>query len=549
MFDDARFEMYLEQYKQQFPANHWIDEKYKWAAVQHFQQHWNIAADDFAEMLSQSLAKTENLLAAAMFYPASTIVEFARVLPEDVRAMFSDLFDESQDVIERIDAFKTQSKELARRLLPDGKQDFQTDNTITTYLWLRYPDRYAIYKYSICRSIVERLQIDLPVKQGHYTSNLRHFKLIYDELSERLKRDDGVRQMIQPLLAADSSLYPDPEFKTAAIDFGYFISTLEDAQDNAQAKPKPNDDTSSDERETADATLPLDPAQAPSQPSPYTRDDFLAEVYMSETRYDTLVSVLKNKKNVILQGAPGVGKTFAARRLAYSIMGARDDRRVAFIQFHQNYAYEDFVMGYKPVEDGFALQDGIFYRFCKQAEAEPERDFFFIIDEINRGNLSKIFGELLMLIERDYRGTPALLAYSGQKFTVPENLFIIGMMNTADRSLALIDYALRRRFSFFELEPGFASEGFMAYQASLGHETFDTLIEIIEALNREIAHDASLGRGFRIGHSYFCGQTASSDNWLQEIVEFDIIPMLEEYWFDDEAKRQHWASTLRSVFQ
>lgn len=158
-----------------------------------------------------------------------------------------------------------------------------------------------------------------------------------------------------------------------------------------------------------------------------------------------MVSVLQHKKNIILQGAPGVGKTFAAKRLAYAMMGEVDESRVEFVQFHQNYSYEDFVMGYKPAENGFELKYGIFYRFCQKAANQPDRDFFFIIDEINRGNMSKIFGELLLLIERDYRGTKATLAYNGLSFTVPERVHIIGMMNTADRSLAMIDYALRRR--------------------------------------------------------------------------------------------------------
>ena len=183
----------------------------------------------------------------------------------------------------------------------------------------------------------------------------------------------------------------------------------------------------------------------------YSKEDFLDEVYMSEQRFKTLVSVLKNKKNIILQGAPGVGKTFIAERLAYSIMGKKDDSRIRFVQFHQNYSYEDFVMGYKPVENGFELKYGVFYHFCQEASDYPEKNYFFIIDEINRGNMSKIFGELLMLIERGYRGKKAALAYNGRLFSVPENIYIIGMMNTADRSLAMIDYALRRRFSFFDM--------------------------------------------------------------------------------------------------
>jgi 5-methylcytosine-specific restriction protein B len=272
----------------------------------------------------------------------------------------------------------------------------------------------------------------------------------------------------------------------------------------------------------------------------YGKTDFLNEVYMTESRYDMLLSVLKTKKNIILQGAPGVGKTFAARRLAYSIIEEVDDSRVEFVQFHQNYSYEDFMMGYKPVNDGFELKYGIFYRFCQKAANQPDKDFFFIIDEINRGNLSKVFGELLMLIEPDYRGTRITLAYNGLSFMVPKNIYIIGLMNTADRSLAMIDYALRRRFSFFEIEPGFDSDGFVKYQNSLNNETFNDLIKQVQELNKEISRDKSLGKGFCIGHSYFCGQVSCSDDWMHSIVDYDILPVLSEYWFDDSGKLQHW---------
>lgn len=207
------------------------------------------------------------------------------------------------------------------------------------------------------------------------------------------------------------------------------------------------------------------------------------------------------------------------------------------------------MMGYKPVNDGFELKYGIFYRFCQKAANQPDKDFFFIIDEINRGNMSKIFGELLMLIERDYRGTKATLAYNGMTFSVPKNLYLIGMMNTADRSLAMIDYALRRRFSFFDIEPGFDSEGFTKYQQGLNNETFALLVSKVQELNKEITLDKSLGKGFCIGHSYFCGQTECTDEWMQAIVDYDILPMLSEYWFDDLNKLQRWENILRGVFQ
>lgn len=230
------------------------------------------------------------------------------------------------------------------------------------------------------------------------------------------------------------------------------------------------------------------------------------------------------------------------------MMGEKDDDRIEFIQFHQNYSYEDFIMGYKPQKEGFELKKGIFYRFCVSAAEQPDKNYFFIIDEINRGNMSKIFGELLMLIEKDYRGEKATLAYSGETFSVPDNLYIIGMMNTADRSLAMIDYALRRRFSFFEMEPGFNSNGFKAYQEYLQNEIFNALIEQIIDLNREIKMDDSLGEGFRIGHSYFCGQKTCTEEWMKSVIYYDIIPMLQEYWFDDKQKVQRWENLLIGVF-
>lgn len=278
----------------------------------------------------------------------------------------------------------------------------------------------------------------------------------------------------------------------------------------------------------------------------YTKKDFLEEVFISETKYDEMYAVLMRKQNIILQGAPGVGKTFAAKRLAYSIMGAKNDDHIQFVQFHQNYSYEDFVEGYRPAASGFVRTDGIFKRFCIDAADAPDEKFFFIIDEINRGNLSKIFGELLMLIEKDYRGQPVTLPYSGRSFTVPKNLFIIGMMNTADRSLAMIDYALRRRFSFIDMEPGFDTKGFKEYLSSKGNTTMGALVEKVEELNEDIKQ--TLGKGFCIGHSYFVFDEPCSDTLLRSIVKYDILPMLAEYWFDDEEQYETWASRLNGVF-
>ena len=797
MFDQFRMKDVLAAYKQNFVTKQWGDEKYKWEAVKWFQDNWDVNAPDFAEMLNRSLDKTFNLLASNNNFPKGMIVGFAKSAPEEVRAMFIALFDESKDVFERMDAFKMQSSILLEKYGNGAAQHYQYENAISTYLWLRYPDKYYIYKFGEVKTVASELGADYRFKKGAYADNIRNFLKLYDEISVALKEDTELVNLFQSQLT--DTCYPDPELKTLTIDIGFYISryysqkevapdttswygadfdpglSIEDwskllkdetvfttgameimkrmkdyggmasctqlAVKYGETKnfynsgsvalarrvceatgvnPNTRDDGSTqwwtilytgcdagkdedgsfiwklrDELSAAldkadlsgielyvaaapgeqdrgywwlnanpkiwsfadiavgevqsytlynengnkrrifqnflDAkagdmiigyesnpvkqivaigrvsaeqdgeklffekveglTSPIDyatlkgcpelermeyfqnpqgslfkltrgeydfildmiregnPVATEASIDAYTKSDFLDEVYMTEKRYENLVAVLRNKKNIILQGAPGVGKTFAARRLAWSMMGEKDDSRIEFVQFHQNYSYEDFMMGYKPVEDGFELKYGIFYRFCQKAANQPDKEFFFIIDEINRGNMSKIFGELLMLIEKDYRGIKATLAYNGLSFSVPKNLYIIGMMNTADRSLAMIDYALRRRFSFFEVEPGFDSEGFIHYQNGLNNETLNELVNKVKDLNREISLDKSLGKGFCIGHSYFCGRDVCTEEWLHSIVDYDILPMLSEYWFDDANKLQRWENILQGVFQ
>ncbi len=802
MFDKFRLKEVLVQYKKDFLPKHWKDEKYKWEAVKCFQDNWDVKAEDFADMLSRSLSKTYNLLASMNNFPARMITGFAKTAPEEVRAMYIDLFDETKEVYERINAFKMQSSILLEKYGNGAGQHYQYENAITTYLWLRYPDKYYIYKFGEVKAASDVLESDYRFKKGAYADNIRNFYKFYDEICEELKQDTELVNLFRSQLTSDC--YPDPELKTLTFDVGFYISReyskkdsgdpdnnvwfpsqeeyapgitvqewvallndksvftqssleimkrfkdyggaatctqlavkygesknfynagsvglakrvvektgcpvmprdsdnsrwwpvlyvgrhatkdedggyiwrlrseLSDALDQVDLKDvdlyAKSDDGEEEHGywwlnanpkiwsfsdlqvgEVQDYTLfnengnkrrvfqnfidakagdlvigyesnpvkqvvalvkvsaandgqkiyfekteslanPIDYQTLKECPElekmeffqnpngsffkltkgeyefimdmirdenslntevkipPYTKEDFLSEVYMTEEKYDRLAGVLLNKMNIILQGAPGVGKTFAAKRLAYSLMGEKDDSRIEFVQFHQNYSYEDFMMGYKPSGDSFELKYGVFYRFCKKAENQPDKKYFFIIDEINRGNLSKIFGELLMLIEKDYRGTKATLAYNGMPFTVPENLYIIGMMNTADRSLAMIDYALRRRFSFFEIEPGFESKGFSDYQRTLENDTFDELIKKVIELNEEISRDKSLGKGFCIGHSYFCGRTKKTctDEWMQSVVDYDILPMLQEYWFDDDSKVQRWDNILHGVFQ
>ncbi len=276
----------------------------------------------------------------------------------------------------------------------------------------------------------------------------------------------------------------------------------------------------------------------------YSVDDFYKDVYISRDKYNEIVTLLKRKKNIILQGAPGVGKTYMAKKLAYSMIGEKNKNRVTMIQFHQSYSYEDFIEGYRPNENGFSLEKGIFYQICQKAGNDPSHDYYLIIDEINRGNLSKIFGELLMLIEHDKRGESLLLAYSKTLFSVPKNLYIIGMMNTADRSIAIMDYALRRRFSFVDIFPAFENDTFKKYQESLNNVYFNSVIDKICLLNKEIKEDALLGEGFMIGHSYFCDLQDVSKEQIDSIIKYDIIPMLKEYWFDNSSKVEEWKIRL-----
>ncbi len=797
MFESFRLKEVLVHYKQNFVSKIWSEEKYKWEAVKWFQDNWDVNAPDFAEMLNRSLDKTYNLLASANNFPKGMIAVFAKSAPEEVSSMFLSLYDESKDVYERINAFKRQSAVLLEKYGNGAAQHYQYENAISTYLWLRFPDKYYIYKFGEVKTVASELKADYHFKKGAYSDNIRNFLKLYDEISAALKQDTELVNLFRSQLT--DTCYPDPELKTLTIDVGFYISNhiqkdtfatvatvwygtdydpglsvddwrqlLKDesvftigaleimkrikdyggmasctqlavkygetknfynsgsvalarrVSDATGITPNAREDGSTqwwsilytgrnagkdedgsfiwklrDELSAAldkvdlsnielyvaaapgeqdrgywwlnanpkiwsfaniavgdvqsytlynengnkrrffqnflDAkagdmvigyesnpvkqivaigrisaeqdgemlffkkveglTSPIDyatlrgcpelermeffqnpqgslfkltkgeydfildlireenPVSSKASFEAYTKSDFLDEVYMTEKRYESLVAVLRNKKNIILQGAPGVGKTFAARRLAWSMMGEKDDDRIEFVQFHQNYSYEDFMMGYKPVGDGFELKYGIFYRFCQKAANQPDKEFFFIIDEINRGNMSKIFGELLILIEKDYRGTKATLAYNGLSFSVPKNLYIIGMMNTADRSLAMIDYALRRRFSFFEVEPGFDSEGFIQYQNGLNNEMLNELINKVKDLNREITLDKSLGKGFCIGHSYFCGRDVCTEEWLHSIVEYDILPMLREYWFDDTSKLQRWENILQGVFQ
>ena len=280
----------------------------------------------------------------------------------------------------------------------------------------------------------------------------------------------------------------------------------------------------------------------------YTKNDFLNEVFISEEKYNTICNLLNRKKNIIFQGSLGVGKTFMAKKLAYSIIGEADDDKIKMVQFHESYSYEDFIIGYKPTDKNFELKNGVFYDFCQKAVSDMDNEYFFIIDEINRGNISKIFGELLMLIESDNRDAEIILSYNNESFTVPNNLYIIGMMNTADRSIAVIDYALRRRFCFIDIEPAFENEKFKNYlkNQNVNDNLIDKIIKRFTDLNNIIKKDRTLGKSYTIGHSYFCDKL--DDEEYKNIIEYEIAPTLREYWFDNDEKAEKEIKKLLEIY-
>lgn len=795
MINKEKLRRAIEDYKKDF-GERFKDEKYKWEAVKHFQDNWDIDAENFSAMLKNALSKTENLLVASRWFPEGMIEQFATEEPETVREMFIELFDEEQDIYVRIDAFKNKSNELLLKYGNGASNHYQDEHAISVYLRHYYPDRYYIYKFGEMKKVASVIDADYTFKKGDYENNFKNGQKMYEEIRLKLLNDSELADMLFAELSDDC--YQDRGLNILAGDVGFYIDKFysektiapeatenkSDAQILLKKKyqwvnfyseladallPYKNDrqalmsilkkiysevgmnypfkergetdyddicpfttfsafnkeikdknriallkqfathfslkedvpvefngipftmnlsssffaykenrgehdidnlwnlfekalsyskDSSETNRaefinaydtvikqkqvkwnitmglywirpntfinldstnrafvqnsanlsddfaeifknldngvpsgeeyismceqanaelssgnydynnfpelsyaawtsfknDSDDDTAEPDEEPAGNENKAYTRDDFLNDVFMDLDEYKRLVGLLEMKYNVILQGAPGVGKTYAAKRLAYSIMGEEDESRIKFVQFHQSYSYEDFIQGYRPSDNGFVLKNGVFYDFCHKAENDIDRPYFFIIDEINRGNLSKILGELMMLIEKDHRGERLNLLYSNEEFCVPKNIRIIGMMNTADRSLAMMDYALRRRFAFYSFKPAFenndnnennenngnndknGNKKFEAYINSKHNYKFKALINAVKELNKEIADDDNLGEGFKIGHSYFCTDEDITDEWLNNVIEYEIKPLISEYWFDEPKK-------------
>ena len=311
---------------------------------------------------------------------------------------------------------------------------------------------------------------------------------------------------------------------------------------------------------TASETEEVDEDETALKPEnmPYTVDDIISEGgFLGRETLTSIVDRLSSKKNLILQGPPGTGKTWLAKRLAKALIGRKSPlpEQLRSVQFHPSLSYEDFVRGYRPSSNGLMLTDGIFLQVVEAARVQPDLPHVLIIEEINRGNPAQVFGEMLTLLEntKRTRADAMELAYRkipGEKVHVPDNLHIIGTMNIADRSLALVDLALRRRFAFVTLEP-LLNEAWTDWCRDRDFpEDVITLIQYrMMELNEKISEDRALGPQFKVGHSYVTpGDDEISDPraWFADVIETEIAPLLEEYWFDAIDRAQAAAKALRA---
>lgn len=652
---------------------YWEDEKYKWRAVKWFQEKWDINASNFPAMLDEATSRSENLLVSRNSYPRVMIVEMAKADTTAVREMFVALYDETQPLEKRVADFMKRSEEIRKKYNTGSwNKHYQTTNSISVYLWLRYPERYYIYKYSEYKEVDKKLGLGYAFKQnGEPSEMVKGFKM-YGVLNRYVSWRQDATDLITSYISKDSGLYSDPELKTATVDLGYYVSRR---------------------YKSLKASL-------------YTKSVSSMDPFISKSKI-----VLENKKNIILQGAPGTGKTYNTAALALSVIDGNvptnhnevmarykqlcDEKRIGFTTFHQSMDYEDFIEGIKPVHSEgnvtYEIEDGIFkqlsiaakvasevaasgtdnllaelnenpkiwkvslggtgdnptrhdcmenghirigwpdygdidftednpkvsegkkilrtfqngmkigdivvscwsqtetdaigivtgdYEYHQEGGDYPryrdvhwivkgikhditdinngkrmtlstvyslstslndiidvikkyapsrhsivdnvEKPFVLIIDEINRGNVSKIFGELITLIEKDKRlgedhPVTLTLPYSKESFGVPSNLYIIGTMNTTDRSTGTIDYALRRRFAFLTVP---SQREFI--ESETGKHLFDSVKEFIEKYRFADMDVEDL----MVGHSYFM---ANDTEELALKVNYEIIPLIKEY--------------------
>lgn len=289
---------------------------------------------------------------------------------------------------------------------------------------------------------------------------------------------------------------------------------------------------------------------------PFSVADIITDgCFHSKERLQEILDHWRDKRNLVLQGAPGTGKTWLAKRLAQALIGSQAPDAIRSVQFHPNTSYEDFVRGWRPTSGGqLVLTDGVLIQHAERARESADIPHVLIIEEINRGNPAQAFGEMLTLIEGSKRNPSDALMLSyprsdDEQFYLPDNLYILGTMNIADRSLALVDFALRRRFAFETLDPALTDSWAAHLRKKLGNDT--SLVEKIRLriseLNQQISEDPMLGAHFAIGHSYVTPTDSQSNgtSWYNGVVDTQIAPLLAEYWFDDRAKADAAVAALK----
>lgn len=382
--------------------------------------------------------------------------------------------------------------------------------------------------------ITEKLKIPVGTNSKKRSSNATDYLSLMNELENRFDDDDF-------------PVHSFPELSLAAYNSS-------DDQENV------HDDESDDVTDSPVENMP-DDNRIDSSIMPYTVDDIIEEgCFLEKERLLGMLGRLQGKKNMILQGPPGTGKTWLAKRLAFALIGKQDKSKIRSVQFHPSFSYEDFIRGWRPSGDGkLTLVDGLFMEMIAQARKDPAAKYVMVIEEINRGNPGQIFGEILTLLEADKRAEKYALELSyrsqtGERIYIPENLYVIGTMNIADRSLAIVDFALRRRFAFIDLEPVFGKpwKDWILKHNDISPETIDEIERRINDLNSEIGKDTHLGKQFRIGHSYLIPPAGITDNnirdWFHQIVDTEIVPLLNEYWFDDPEKSEKEKEKLLKGF-
>lgn len=430
-----------------------------------------------------------------------------------------------------VDGDRLDTRDVFIRAYDEATQVWGVAWNLSTGLYWAHPWEFLTLDSQSRHYINKRLGLNVAISGQQGPCNGRAYLKLLDDLRSRFG-EDGYPVHSFPDLSLASWMYKDPvDESVSAGDIGT----------NAEAEQE----TEGEVREAFQVAAPI---------VPYSVEGILKDgCFLERAEIDSLLDRLRTKKNLILQGPPGTGKTWLAKRLAFALIGQKDDSKVRAVQFHPNLSYEDFVRGWRPTGEGkLSLADGVFMEAIKAASKDPSSKFVVVIEEINRGNPAQIFGELLTLLEACKR-TPkeALeLCYpdaDGKRRPVhiPENLYVVGTMNIADRSLALVDLALRRRFAFVGLEPrlGQVWREWVVKECAVDPGLVADIVRRIAELNDHIAADARLGKQFRIGHSYVTPahrlEAGDTKKWFLQVVETEIGPLLDEYWFDapDEARK------------